>query len=240
MRVAYFDCFWGICGDMLLASLVDAGLNFPDFLDRLKKFNFNFFSVNRKKIRREGISATRISISSEKKKHYAYLEFRDVLKRSNLPRNIKARSLSTFKDLAKAEKKVHGVKGKDFHFEQLGEIDTLADIVGTYIALDLLGIKKVYFSRIRLARGGTFRHDGKDLPLPGPAVLELLKGIPVEFIEEPYEYVTPTGAALVRSLFNGTTAKLPRFKILSIGYGAGGRRFGSQPNFLRVIIGAIQ
>jgi uncharacterized protein (DUF111 family) len=238
MRIAYFDCFAGISGDMALASLIDAGLNFPDFLDALKRFKFYFFSVSRKKIKGEKINATQVFIHTKKQRNYSYLDFLRILKSSVLPESIKVQAISTFKDLAAAEKKVHGVKTRDFHFEQLGEIDTLVDIVGTYLALDLWGIERVYFSRIRLARGGTFKHDGENLPLPGPAVVELLKGIPVEFIEAPYEYVTPTGAVLVKNLFKtAASKKLPLFKILSVGYGAGSKKFCKKPNFLRVIIG---
>jgi len=235
MRIAYFDCFWGISGDMVLASLVDAGLDSQDLISAFGKAKLDFFSLQENKIDRNGICATRILIRTKKKTHYSYLEFCRVLEQSKLSNRIKKRSLVTFKNLAQAEKKVHEVKTKDFHFEQLGEIDTLADIVGTFIALDLLGIEKVYFSKIRLAQGGTFPHDGQNLPLPGPAVLELLRGIPVELIEALYEYVTPTGAALVRNL--RTAAKIPPFRILSVGYGAGTKKFGLQPNLLHVIIG---
>ncbi|MCM8784429.1 MAG: DUF111 family protein [Candidatus Omnitrophica bacterium] len=237
MRIVYFDCFWGISGDMLLASLLDLGLDLDVFLGSFRKAELPLFEFKVRKIIKGEILATQIAIKSGNKKLFSYLEFKEMIKNSKLPLRIKKKALSSFVTLAETEKKIHGVKGKDFHFEQLGEMDTLVDIVGTYIALDLLKIEKVYFSRLRLARGGFFRHGKRSLPLPGPAVLELLKGFPLELIESPYEYITPTGAVLVKELSRGRIANLPRFKILGIGYGAGSINFGSSPNLLRVILG---
>ncbi|MGE4358209.1 MAG: LarC family nickel insertion protein [Candidatus Omnitrophota bacterium] len=234
MKLAYFDCFWGISGDMILASLLDAGLNPSLFLQEFKKAKLPPFELKLRKVKKEEILATQIEIKAKNKKNFSFLDFKKIIKQSRLPLDIKKKVLNTFITLAEVEKKIHGVKGNDFCFEQLGELDTLVDVAGTYIALDLLNIEKVYFSRLRVARGGFFKHGNKRLPLPGPAVLELLKDIPLEFIEEPYEYITPTGAVLVKSLY---TPNLPHFKILKIGYGAGSINFGSQPNLLRVIIG---
>ncbi|MCM8765299.1 MAG: DUF111 family protein [Candidatus Omnitrophica bacterium] len=237
MKIAYFDCFWGMSGDMFLASLVDAGLDFYLLKKELKTAGFPDFSIDKRKIKRGGIPATQIIIKAKRKKRFSFLEFKEIIENSHLPKEIKKPSLSTFSDLAEAEKKVHGEKGKDFSFAQLGEIDTLIDIVGAHLALHLLNIKRVYFSRIRLARGGFFEHGKVKLPLPGPAVLRLLRNIPLEFVEEPYEFVTPTGAALIKNLFSGDTAQLSNFKINSVGYGAGSISFAKQTNLLRVILG---
>ncbi|MCX5657138.1 MAG: DUF111 family protein, partial [Candidatus Omnitrophica bacterium] len=200
MKIAYFDCFSGISGDMILASLLDAGVNFSDFKKELQGLRLGGFSLIKRNVIRREIRASQISLVAKEKSAYSYLEFLKIIKESSLPKEIKKKAVAAFKDLAWAEKKVHGVKEKDFHFEQLGEIDTLIDICGTFIALDLLGIEEAYFSRVKTARGGSFKHDGTDFPLPGPAVLELLQNIPLELTDEPFEYVTPTGAALVRNL----------------------------------------
>lgn len=236
MRIAYFDCFSGISGDMILASLIDAGVNFNDLKKELRGLRLGGFSLLKKNVTRREIKASQISLAAKKKGNYSYLEFLKVLKKSSLSNRIKNKAVATFKDLAWAEKKVHGVGERDFHFEQLGEIDTLIDICGTFISLDLLGIEEVYFSRIKIARGGSFKHDETDFPLPGPAVLELLQGIPLELADEPFEYVTPTGAALVRNLFRNYN-RISAFKIIKVGYGAGSKIFGPKPNVLRLIIG---
>ncbi len=236
MKIAYFDCFSGISGDMILASLLDAGVNFGDFKKELQDLRLGGFSLIKRSVTRMEIKASQISLVAKKKDDYSYLEFLKILKESSLSNQIKKKAIATFSDLARAEKKVHGVKGRDFRFEQLGEIDTLIDICGTFIALDLLGIEEVYFSRIKIARGGSFKHDETDFPLPGPAVLELLKGIPLELADEPFEYVTPTGAALVRNLFHNYN-RIPAFKIIKVGHGSGSRVFGPMPNVLRLIIG---
>jgi len=240
MKIAYFDCFWGISGDMILASLIDAGLDFSLFKEKIKSLGLPDFRIIKKKVKRGEISATQIEIIPEEKRNFSYSELKEIIKKANLSSEIKKKVLSTFSLLAKAEKKVHGIKGENFHFEQLGEIDTLVDIIGAYIALDLLEIEKVYFSRIRLGRGGLFKHGKTKLPLPGPAVLELLKGIPIKFVEEPYEFITPTGAVLIKKLICGNTENLPSFKILNIGYGAGKIKFGLHENFLRVMIGELE
>ncbi|MCM8779307.1 MAG: DUF111 family protein [Candidatus Omnitrophica bacterium] len=239
MKIAYFDCFWGMSGDMFLASLIDAGVDFSLFEKRLKSAGFPHFTIEKRKVKKGEISATQILIKVQKRRIFSYLDFKEIIKNSHLPREIKEKSLATFTDLAEAEKKVHGVKTKDFCFAQLGEIDTLVDIVGAYLALDLLEIERVYFSLLRLARGGFFKHGKKKFPLPGPAVLELLKGIPLKLIESTAEYITPTGAVLIKNLFAGDTSQLPPFKIISLGYGAGSINFGSSPNLLRVLLGEV-
>jgi len=150
---------------------------------------------------------------------------------------VKKHALGIFQRIAEAEGKIHGVSADDVHFHEVGALDSIADIVLTCIGLESLGVDKIYASPLLDGRGtvecahGTF-------PVPAPATLEILKGIPLGQLDEPHELITPTGAAIVAE-FAGSFGPMPALKISRIGYGVGSRDLASRPNVLRAVLGEL-
>ena len=237
MRIAYGDLIGGVSGDMFVGALLDAGLPLDRLKSELKKLpGLNYrLEVTKKTV--YGIRATRFRVVCGKREpERPWKEIRDLIRQSALDPEVKEKGLKIFTRLAEAEGKIHGVAPDKAHFHEVGATDSIVDILSAAIATHHLKIDSFYFSRIPLGRGVTRSRHGP-LPLPGPATLELLKGLPVQWVDLNGETVTPTGAAIIATLgshFGGA----PRMTIEKIGYGAGQKEFPDRPNLFRLILGA--
>ncbi len=237
MKVAYFDCFSGVSGDMILGALIDAGLDPKDLESGLSKLKISGFSLQTQKTIRKGISGTKLSIDIDK--HHVKRSLKDILEiiaQSDLGDDIKASGKKIFKELATVEAKIHNKKIEKVRFHELGALDSIIDVVGSLIALKRLGIDEVYSSKIHVGTGFVESTHGS-IPVPAPATLELLKGIPIYSSGIDAELVTPTGIAILKNL-SRTFGVLPEMKVKKIGYGAGSREL-EIPNLLRVYLGKI-
>jgi hypothetical protein len=237
MKIAWFDCFSGISGDMCLGALVDAGVPLGALAKELKKIPVQGYTLKSDKVKRCGISATKVDVVIDKKHsgERRWNHIQQIVKESTLSPSIKKKGLSVFRSLFEAEAKVHGEPTGKIHLHELGAVDCIIDIFGTLIGLEILGIKEVYASPINLG-SGTVRTSHGILPVPAPATAELLKGIPVYSSGDPFEKTTPTGAGLIRTLAHGF-GSIPAFAPDTTGIGAGGKDPASMPNVLRIIIG---
>ena len=239
-RVAYFDCFSGIAGDMVLGALIDAGLDIH-FLDReLKRLKLNGYRLKTSKVRRAGLAGTKFTVMvSRDARTHAHRPLGEILKiieKSSLNRRVKDLSKNIFNNIGRAESKVHGISGKrGVLLHELGEIDSIIDIVGAAIAFDKLGIEEAYSSPLRSGRSLVATRHGL-LPVPAPAALELLKGVPLKISDIDAELVTPTGAGIIRT-FAKSFGEMPLMMVERIGYGAGDKELKELPNMLRVMIG---
>lgn len=224
MRIAYFDCLGGISGDMVLGALIDAGLSVDSLREELTKLPLNQgYTITVRKTRKRGIKATRAIIkSTPEDRHRSYTDIEKLITESKLDREVKERAVQIFLTLGEAEQVVHGVSLEKIHFHEIGAADSIIDVVGASISLKLLDIKEVHSSVLPISR-------------PAPATLEILKGIPVRPGAESIETVTPTGAAIIKTVAK-SFRETPAMKITSVGYGAGTADLET-PNVLRVLIG---
>ena len=239
-NAVYLDCFSGISGDMLLGALLDCGLSEEALHAELKKLDLEPFTLKVSKQTRQSIGALSVQITSATDQQFRNLgTISDLLERSGLDQTITERALKVFRRLAEAEAKVHGKPVDEIHFHEVGALDTIIDIVGVIAGLHLLGITTIHCSPLPLGRGFVDCAHGT-LPLPAPAVCELLENIPVVGTETYQELVTPTGAALVAELTD-RFGPLPPMIVSTTGYGAGDSPGSSgRPNLLRIIRGRIE
>ncbi|MEW6096015.1 MAG: nickel pincer cofactor biosynthesis protein LarC [bacterium] len=247
MKIAYFDCFSGISGDMILGALVDAGLNFDLLKNELKKLPVTDYEIKHEKVIRKGIACTKVSVVTDSEVG-SPAKMIELVEKSSLHDDIKQKSKEILYRMGEAEARVHGKikskiqnlksKIKEVHFHELSSVDTIIDVVGTVIGIKQLGIDKVYSSPLNVG-SGVIKNKHGTLPVPGPATCELLKGTPVYSNGIKAELTTPTGAAIITT-FAIEFGYLPAMKIDSIGYGAGDFEFEQQANLLRVMIGISQ
>lgn len=245
MKIAYFDCFSGISGDMCLGALVDAGVSLKAIERELRKIPVRGYRLTSRKVRRANLAALKVDValtsskSGTRGEHGRELSLlRDVEKTihaSSLSEAIKKRGSDIFRRIFKAEAKVHGATPATVHLHELGAIDCIVDIFGTLIGLDILGIEKVYASPINLGSGFVKTGHGT-LPVPAPAVAEILKRTPAYSRQVPFELTTPTGAAIIRELSSGF-GDMPVINTEIIGTGAGSRDPKDWSNVLRIFIG---
>ncbi|HEY9765865.1 MAG TPA: nickel pincer cofactor biosynthesis protein LarC [Chroococcales cyanobacterium] len=235
MKIAYFDCFNGASGDMILGSLVHAGADPLEILRALATLPIQGFDVRFEKTERGGISALHAIVETEEGHHHRGLgKIIEIIEGGNLSERVKNRAIQVFKRLAQAEALVHDCAIETIHFHEVGALDAIVDIVGSCQALEELEIEEIYFSPLPLG-SGTVRCAHGILPVPAPAVLELVKGFPVFDNGEKGELVTPTGAAILTGL--GKSGNLSDLVPSSTGYGSGTRADQNLPNLLRVVIG---
>lgn len=236
-KIAYADCFSGISGDMFLAALLDAGLDENLLRQELAKLTLGPFDLTITTSKPSGIKATKVEISTRTDQQFRNLAtILEILQASNLEPKIIDQAGSVFKALAGAEARVHDLPIDTIHFHELGAIDTIIDVVGVIIGLHYLKIERLISSPLPWVHGFVDCAHGR-LPLPAPAVCELLRGVPVYAVDLTQELVTPTGAALLTTLSQGF-GPLPDMIIENSGYGAGNHILPHrQPNLLRLIIG---
>ena len=235
MQIAYFDCFSGISGDMILGALIDAGLDLHQLEFELRKLNIPGYTLKAEKTTRKGLSGTRFLVHTEEDHTERHLrDIEEIIDHSALNDDIKASSKVIFNELAHVEAMIHDKNPEEVHFHEIGGLDSIIDIVGSLLGLKLLGIETVYASRIPVGTGFV-ECDHGTLPLPAPATLELLKGIPIYASGIENELVTPTGIVILKHMAK-SFGVIPEMRIHSIGYGAGSRDL-KIPNLLRVWIG---
>ena len=235
MRVCYFDCAAGISGDMVLGALLDAGLDVAALRRELGKLGLPGWSIEPATVRRSGLRATHAGVSAQEHHHHRhYSDIAAMIEASEISSHAKTMALAVFRRLGEAEAHVHGVSLEEVHFHEVGAVDSIVDIVGACIGLDLLGIQEIYGSALPWTHGRVNTDHGL-LPIPAPATAELMRGWPVETVDAEGEWVTPTGAALLTGLAAGSA--MPSMTVESTGYGAGTRDPEGRPNVLRVVIG---
>jgi pyridinium-3,5-bisthiocarboxylic acid mononucleotide nickel chelatase len=239
MKLAYFDCFSGISGDMTLGALVHLGVPVQWLEQSIAALPLDGFAIKAQRVMRSGIEAVRLEVRTDETHHHRTLkDIRQLIENSPLPENVKGGSLAIFEHLAQAECKIHGCAKEAVHFHEVGAIDAIVDIVGACLGLDYLGVDATAASALPLG-GGVVTCAHGTLPVPAPAVLELLKGKPVYGGNIQEELVTPTGAAILV----GTAAEfkpMPSLHVHATGYGAGARERQGLPNLLRIVLGNLQ
>ncbi len=244
MKIAYFDCFSGISGDMILSALVDAGLEFEVLKEELKKLPVADYELKHEKVIKKGIAGTKIGVITTAEVE-SLSKMIELVEKSTLEDEIKQKANEILYRMIEAETKVHSnLKSKiqnpkskinEVHFHELSSLDTIIDVVGAVIGIKKLGIEEVYSSPLNIG-GGMIKMSHGMFPAPGPATCELLKGVPIYSTGLDKELTTPTGAAIISS-FATKFGHLPAMKISVTGYGAGDFELNQQSNLLRVIIG---
>lgn len=252
MRAAYFDCFAGISGDMVLGALVDAGADFEALRSELEKLALRQaqgaqeFEITLDRVTKRGISAADVTVKLHHRHHHKHSDhhreghgrglgqIKSIIEASGLSDRVKRDSIAIFQRLAEAEAKIHARSVDEIHFHEVGAVDAIVDIVGACVCLELLGVEKVYCSPLPTF-SGTVEIEHGTFPLPAPATVEILKGAPWRELGIEGEIVTPTGAAIVATLAEGF-GPMPAISVESVGYGAGKKDFGI-PNVLRVLVG---
>lgn len=238
MKLAYFDCFSGAAGDMILAALVDAGLGADALREEIAKLGLDGFNLRIEKIKKQGFAATKVHVEMTATPGHRHLRhIVEILDRSRLLESVRSSAKAVFTRLAEAEAKVHNSTIEKVHFHEVGAIDAIVDIVGAVAALQRLGVERVICSPIPTG-SGTVTCDHGVMPVPAPGTAELLRGVPIQATDEVGELTTPTGAAVLTTLASGY-GPLPAMTIQAVGYGAGHRDGKTRPNLLRVILGAV-
>lgn len=253
-RLLHLDAFSGAAGNMFLGALLDLGVSRKALLEGLEPLGLDFKLVV-KKVQRSAFAARYVDVRlpgarPERKARHdhshrhddvghthgrSYAEIRELIANAKLAHGVQARALEIFEALGRAEAKVHGTKLDAVHFHEVGSVDAIVDVTGAAVALDALGVDRVTCTPIAIGHG-TIDSDHGLLPLPAPATIELLAGIPTLPAPVDWETLTPTGAAILRTVVD-EFGWLPAMTIEKIGYGAGNDRKGPLPNVLRAVLG---
>jgi uncharacterized protein (TIGR00299 family) protein len=236
--LAYLDCFSGISGDMLLGALLDSGLLLGTLRQGLAALPLDGYTLDAEAVTDHGIRGTRALVRLDESVSHAHRRLRDIealLAQSTLPDAVRERSLAIFRRLAEAESHIHGTSPEEVTFHEVGAVDSIVDVVGVALGLELLGITQLYCSELPLTSGRVHSAHGA-LPIPAPATLELLKGTPAVWRSVPAdgELVTPTGAAVLAAL---ARFERPALTVKAIGYGFGQKAL-PWANCLRLVLGA--
>lgn len=239
MVVAYFDCFSGIAGDMILGALIDLGVDIEFLKKEIKKLDLMGYSIDVKKAKKKNVTASDviITINEKQQSHRSYKDIKKLIDESCLDDDVKDLSKKIFYNLAVAEGKVHNVDTDDVHFHEVGAVDSIIDIVGSVIGLKKLGVDQVFCSKLPLGSGFVNCSHGV-IPIPAPATVELLRDVPVYQADVDHEMVTPTGAAVITTIVDDF-GEMPLMKIKKVGYGAGKIK-SKQPGLLRVFLGELE
>lgn len=237
MRVCYFDAFSGISGDMTVGALVDAGAEQGAIIQALEGLGTGA-AYEFPKVRRRGIGATKFRVTAAEAKRHRHLSaIVRMIEGCQAPARAKQRAIRAFECLGTAEASVHQLPIEKVHFHEVGAADSIADIVGACVALELLGIEQVICSPLNVG-SGTVESEHGTLPVPAPATLRLLQSKPIYARGPSVELTTPTGAALATSLAS-EFGRLPPMEVLASGYGAGDHDFPDHANVLRVVVGEL-
>ena len=236
MRIAYFDCFSGASGDMILGALIDAGLSPQRLRQELKKLRIPTIHLKAEKVLKAGLAATQVTVAgrNEKRSHRNLKEILRIVERSGVEADVKEKSREIFERIASVEGKIHRMPMEEIHFHELGGLDSIVDIVGSVWGIRQLGIEKIYVSKVNVG-GGFVKCEHGILPVPAPATLSLMEGKPIYSSGVERELFTPTGAAILTTL-GSEFGSMPLINVERIGHGAGRDDF-PHPNLLRLIIG---
>ncbi len=237
MKLAYFDCFSGISGDMVLGAILDAGVSLEQLHSELRALSVPGWTLTSEKVWKNGMAATHVNVQTEDTQtHRSLSTILDILAKSSLPPAVQLRAAAIFRNLGLAEATVHDVPLEKIHFHEVGAIDAIVDIVGACIGFAALGIESFACSPLNVG-GGTAKMAHGILPVPAPATARLLLGKPTYSSGVQRELVTPTGAAIVATLCT-VFGPQPPMTVSSIGYGAATADLEGQPNVLRLMVGA--
>jgi uncharacterized protein (TIGR00299 family) protein len=236
MKLAYFDCFSGISGDMALGALVDAGCDVERLRVELRGLQVPGWELSAEKVWKNGMAATYVKVkSADQQKHRSLSTILEILQKSQLAPQVRDRAAAIFQKLGEAEARVHDVPIEKIHFHEVGAVDAIVDIVGACIGFGALGVERFACSPLNVG-GGTAQMAHGILPVPAPATANLLRGKPTYSNGVQKELVTPTGAAIVATLCD-TFGPQPAMSVSAIGYGAGTADLEGQPNVVRIMIG---
>ncbi len=237
MRIAYFDCFSGISGDMTLGALLDLGFPEPSLREGLAALPIGGYRLDIARKERGGLEGTsvRVIVEEEKQPHRHYSDIKKILKESSL--SVRARSLASeiFECIARAEAHVHGKTVDKVHFHEVGAVDSIVDVVGVALGMEALDVGATYVSSLPLG-GGFVKCSHGVLPVPAPATVEIVKGMRVREHPVRAELVTPTGAAIASVLAGPGHPPLRPMRFQKVGYGVGEKEF-DHPNLLRIFLG---
>jgi pyridinium-3,5-bisthiocarboxylic acid mononucleotide nickel chelatase len=225
---------------MTLAALVAAGAPLPEITKSLGGLGVTF-DLATERVEVNGVAALRAEVSyPDEDLHRTFADIRTMIEGADLPERASSRALDAFSRLAVAEGAVHGEDPQEVTFHEVGAVDSIVDVVGSCVALELLDAASVSCAPLPMGTGVVDSAHGP-LPVPGPATLEILKGSRLRWTDEPRETTTPTGAALMASFTGGEfTDAAPPMTLQSVGYGAGTARLRSAPNLLRAAVGEIE
>src|SRR5580700_8424535 len=236
MKLAYFDCFSGLSGDMTLGALVDAGCGVAHLREELRGLEVPGWELTAEKVWKNGMAATYVQVVTEyQSKHRSLGAILEILQQSHLAPTIRERAAAIFLKLGEAEARVHDVPLEKIHFHEVGAVDAIVDIVGACIGFDALGVERFACSPLNVG-GGTAKMAHGILPVPAPATANLLLGRPTYSSGVQKELVTPTGAAIVATLCDSFGPQ-PPMSVSAIGYGAGTADLPGQPNVVRIMVG---
>ncbi|MHC1745105.1 MAG: nickel pincer cofactor biosynthesis protein LarC [Syntrophobacteraceae bacterium] len=241
MKIAYFDCFSGASGDMILGALLDAGLSLDHLAGELARLHLSHYDIQAQKVSRRGLGGTQAVVAVDDDHHRYHSrhlsDIEAIIAGSGLHEDVKRKSIAIFRRLAEAEAKVHRTSVEAIHFHEVGAMDAIMDVVGAVAGLAALGIEKVHCSPLHVG-SGTVQCAHGTLPVPAPATAELIRGFPSYSTGVCGELLTPTGAAILTTLASGF-GPMPAMAIERIGYGAG-TLDPPVPNLLRVLIGETE
>ena len=236
MMHAHFDCFSGISGDMVLGAFVDMGVSAQWLTEMIRSLPIGEVEVVAREVKQNGIGAKKITVMEKDASHARnYRDIVKIIEEATFGDRVKHNAIDIFSRIADAEARVHRCEKDDVRFHEVGAVDSIVDVVGAALCLDYLNIESVSSSPLPLGSGFVDCAHGK-LPVPAPATLELVKGIPVYGGTSDAELVTPTGAGIIASLAE-TFGPIPDMQIDRVGYGSGSRERQGRPNLLRVLVG---
>jgi hypothetical protein len=236
MKLAYFDCFSGISGDMVLGAVVDAGCDLALLRAGLQSLQVSGWSISSERVWKNGMSGTFVRVTTEDRtEHRSLSEILEIFDKSQLTDCVRKNASAIFQKLGEAEASVHDVPLEKIHFHEVGAIDAIVDVVGACISFESFGVQKFACSPLNVG-GGTAKMAHGVLPVPAPATAKLLQGKPTYSNGVQRELVTPTGAAIVATLCDHFGPQ-PAMNVSAIGYGAGSADLEGQPNVVRIMIG---
>lgn len=239
MRIAYLDCASGISGDMMLGALVDVGVDLGQLNAAIESLGLPGCRLVAQETKKKGFRATQVQVQYEPEHAHRHLHhITAMIDRGRLTERQKDLARRIFTRLAEAEAKVHGTTIEKVHFHEVGAADSIADIVGSAVGWDLLGVDRVVASPVPTGTGKIKIAHG-ECSVPAPATAELLRGVPLAESSVPFELTTPTGAAILTTLAH-SFGPLPPMTMERIGWGAGQRDLEQQPNLLRLIVGTVE
>lgn len=236
MKTLYFDCFAGASGDMILGALVGVGADPRSLREQLALLDVSGYEIEFGTALRSGLSTTRVDVRTPHE--HAHRHLGDILKiiySSRMSEGVKERAARIFSRLAEAEARVHNEPIEKIHFHEVGALDAIIDVVGACIGFELLGVERFVCSPLHVG-SGTVKMAHGVFPVPPPAVAELLQSVPIYSTEIVGELVTPTGAAIIRTVCE-EFGPLPKMRVERTGYGAGTRDYKDFPNALRLMLG---
>ncbi len=233
---AHLDLFCGASGDMLLGALVDAGVSIENLQQSIDALQLDGLRLRAEPVTKRGIAATKVDVEAPEQHVHRHLrDIEGILAASALTEIVRAKASDVFRTLAEAEARVHGIAVNEVHFHEVGALDAIADVVGVVAGLQVLGVSTLSCRALPVSYGTVWCEHGI-LPVPAPAVMRLMEGLPTEPLDVEGETLTPTAAALLRTLVT-EWGDAPAMRIQRQGYGAGSKEF-PRANVLRLVLGA--